>query len=107
MQRKKIHLASPLWDERLTTTEAHRHLHAPETRFRPKKAIDQVAGVLILQGFMEAMANRATHQIGQQETPVIIPKTNYQGRSPAVALRRIVAKLSLPGDVREFQVSFA
>jgi putative Holliday junction resolvase len=44
-----------LWDERLTTTEAHRHLHAagrPGTQH--KAVVDQVAAVLILQSFMDA-----------------------------------------------------
>jgi putative holliday junction resolvase len=47
-----------LWDERLTTTEAHRHLddsgHAAMGR---KGIIDQVAAVLILQSFLQARAN--------------------------------------------------
>jgi putative holliday junction resolvase len=42
-----------LWDERLTTTEAHRHLdaagHHPGKR---REVIDQVAAVLILQSFL-------------------------------------------------------
>jgi len=44
-----------LWDERLTTTEAHRHLHAsgrPGTEHRA--VVDQVAAVLILQSFVDA-----------------------------------------------------
>jgi putative pre-16S rRNA nuclease len=48
-----------LWDERLTTTQAHRHLddagHAATGR---KGIIDQVAAVLILQSFLEARANQ-------------------------------------------------
>jgi putative Holliday junction resolvase len=44
-----------LWDERLTSAEAHRHLHAAG---RPlsghKEVVDQVAAVLILQGFLDA-----------------------------------------------------
>jgi putative holliday junction resolvase len=44
-----------LWDERLTTTEAHRHLdaagHLPGKR---REVIDQVAAVLILQSFLDA-----------------------------------------------------
>lgn len=44
-----------LWDERLSSAEAHRHLHAagrplPEHR----KVVDQVAAVLILQSFLDA-----------------------------------------------------
>ena len=44
-----------LWDERLTTTEAHRHLHAaghPGTAHRA--VVDQVAAVLILQSFLDS-----------------------------------------------------
>ena len=46
-----------LWDERLTTTEAHRHLHAagrPGSAHR--EVVDQVAAVLILQAFLDAQA---------------------------------------------------
>jgi putative Holliday junction resolvase len=49
-----------LWDERLTTTQAHRHLddagHAGG--HERKGIIDQVAAVLILQAFLEARANQ-------------------------------------------------
>ena len=60
MLREETGLPVHLWDERLTTTEAHRHLHAsgvagPEH----KKVVDQVGAVLILQGYLDAMANRA------------------------------------------------
>ncbi len=52
-----------LWDERLTTTEAHRHLdasgHAAARREGGRKEIiDQVAAVLILQSFLAARAQR-------------------------------------------------
>lgn len=44
-----------LWDERLTTTEAHRHLHAAGRPGAEHRAVvDQVAAVLILQSFLEA-----------------------------------------------------
>lgn len=53
-----------LWDERLTTAEAHRHLdtlghsRAPNSEgVGRKNIIDQVAAVLILQAFLEARAN--------------------------------------------------
>jgi putative Holliday junction resolvase len=47
-----------LWDERLTTTEAHRHLHAAGRPGSGHKAvIDQVAAVLILQGYLDSLAN--------------------------------------------------
>jgi putative Holliday junction resolvase len=48
-----------LWDERLTTTQAHRHLDdAGLASIGRKGIIDQVAAVLILQSFLEARANR-------------------------------------------------
>lgn len=48
-----------LWDERLTTTQAHRHLdEAGHAAMGRKGIIDQVAAVLILQSFLEARANR-------------------------------------------------
>ena len=44
-----------LWDERLTTTEAHRHLHAAGRPGSEHKAVvDQVAAVLILESYLEA-----------------------------------------------------
>jgi putative holliday junction resolvase len=48
-----------LWDERLTTTEAHRHLdEAGHAGGRARKGIiDQVAAVLILQSFLEGRVN--------------------------------------------------
>jgi putative holliday junction resolvase len=44
-----------LWDERLTSAEAHRHLDAagrPASEHR--RVVDQVAAVLILQSFLDA-----------------------------------------------------
>ena len=53
--REETGLPVHLWDERLTTTEAHRHLHAAG---RPgsehKKVVDQVAAVLILESYLAA-----------------------------------------------------
>ena len=53
-----------LWDERLTTAEAHRHLDALGHSRAPnsegvgrKNIIDQVAAVLILQAYLESRAN--------------------------------------------------
>lgn len=44
-----------LWDERLTTTEAHRILYeAGHPRTEHRKVVDQVAAVIILQGFLNA-----------------------------------------------------
>jgi len=62
--RSELGLIVHLWDERLTTTEAHRHLDALGHSRAPnsegvgrKNIIDQVAAVLILQAFLEARAN--------------------------------------------------
>lgn len=53
--RAEFALPVHLWDERLTSAEAHRHLHAAG---RPlsghREVVDQVAAVLILQGFLDA-----------------------------------------------------
>jgi putative Holliday junction resolvase len=58
-----------LWDERLTTTEAHRYLDDAGHASGPgpggrKGIIDQVAAVLILQSFLQARANRAARESG-------------------------------------------
>ncbi len=54
---QETHLPLYLWDERLTTTEAHRHLHAAGLPGASHRAvIDQVAAVLILQAFLDANA---------------------------------------------------
>ena len=53
--REEMGLPVHLWDERLTTTEAHRHLHAAGRAATEHRAIvDQVAAVLILQSFLDA-----------------------------------------------------
>src|SRR6202789_3356853 len=54
--RTEFGITVHLWDERLTTTEAHRHLDdAGRAGGRERKGIiDQVAAVLILQAFLEA-----------------------------------------------------
>jgi putative holliday junction resolvase len=53
--REETGLPVHLWDERLTTTEAHRHLHAAGRAGTEHRAVvDQVAAVLILQSFLDA-----------------------------------------------------
>jgi putative holliday junction resolvase len=43
-----------LWDERLTTTEAHHILYeSGRPRTEHRKVVDQVAAVIILQGFLD------------------------------------------------------
>lgn len=44
-----------LWDERLSSAEAHRHLHAAGRPLSAhREVVDQVAAVLILQSFLDA-----------------------------------------------------
>jgi putative Holliday junction resolvase len=53
--RDETGLPVHLWDERLTTTEAHRHLHASGRPGSEHRAVvDQVAAVLILQSFLDS-----------------------------------------------------
>jgi putative Holliday junction resolvase len=54
-----------LWDERLSTAEAHRLLDETEIRdSRRKEVIDKMAAVLILQSFLDARAANAATQRG-------------------------------------------
>jgi putative Holliday junction resolvase len=63
MLRQEFGLPVVLWDERLTTTEAHRLLHeAGRAGSEHKKVVDQVAAVLILQGFLDSRANNLARQ---------------------------------------------
>jgi len=53
MLREETGLPVHLWDERLTTTEAHRHLHtAGLAAAAHKEVVDQVAAVLILESYL-------------------------------------------------------
>jgi len=47
-------VAVVLWDERLSTSEAHRHLDAAGHDGKRRGVIDQVAAVLILQSFLDS-----------------------------------------------------
>lgn len=48
-----------LWDERLTTEEAHRILYeAGQARQQHRRVVDQVAATLILQSFLDEKAHR-------------------------------------------------
>ena len=64
--RTEFGITVHLWDERLTTAEAHRHLDAGgHAAGRERKGIiDQVAAVLILQAFLEMRANAAARGDG-------------------------------------------
>jgi putative Holliday junction resolvase len=52
--RKRFKLPVHLWDERLTSAEANRLLRSTELSIEKRgKAVDRMAAVLILQGWME------------------------------------------------------
>jgi putative Holliday junction resolvase len=52
--RKRFRMPVHLWDERLTSAEANRLLRETELSIdRRAKAVDRMAAVLILQGWME------------------------------------------------------
>jgi putative holliday junction resolvase len=54
---KKFDLPVHLWDERLTSAEANRFLRETELSIEKRgKAVDRMAAVLILQGWMESRA---------------------------------------------------
>ncbi len=55
-----------LWDERLTTREAHQILYeAGHVRQQHRRMVDQVAATLILQSFLDEQKNaRPDHQSG-------------------------------------------
>ena len=59
-----------LWDERLTTREAHQILYeAGHSRQDHRRVVDQVAATLILQSFLEERKNRAQRSlVTDQET---------------------------------------
>lgn len=62
----KEFLALPvhLWDERLTSAQAHRLLdETGKSRMERKGLVDEMAAVLILQSFMEARAAQAARGI--------------------------------------------
>ena len=59
---RRFELPVRLWDERLTSAEAHRLLDETEMHHtRRKEVIDQMAAVLILQSFLQARAARMEH----------------------------------------------
>lgn len=63
--REEFNLPVHLWDERMSTAEAHRHLDAVGRSARDRKdVIDQIAAVLILQSWLDAQ-RKAPH--GKQE----------------------------------------
>jgi putative Holliday junction resolvase len=56
--RAEFSLPVHLWDERMSTAEAHRHLDAVGRGARDRKdVIDQIAAVLILQSWLDTQRN--------------------------------------------------
>jgi putative holliday junction resolvase len=63
--RKRFNLPVHLWDERLTSAEANRLLRETELSIEKRgKAVDRMAAVLILQGWMEQRAVALLRQDG-------------------------------------------
>lgn len=61
--RTEFAITVHLWDERLSTTQAHRHLDdAGYAAIGRKGIIDQVAAVLILQSWLDARASRLARE---------------------------------------------
>jgi putative holliday junction resolvase len=59
--RKRFRLPVHLWDERLTSAEANRLLRETEISIEKRaKAVDRMAAVLILQGWMEGRRPRTS-----------------------------------------------
>lgn len=59
--RKRFRLPVHLWDERLTSAEANRLLRETDLSIEKRgKAVDRMAAVLILQGWMEQQAGSAS-----------------------------------------------
>ena len=59
--RKRFRLTVHLWDERLTSAEANRLLRETELSIEKRaKAVDRMAAVLILQGWMEGNRHPAS-----------------------------------------------
>lgn len=57
--RKRFRLPVHLWDERLTSAEANRLLRETELSIEKRaKAVDRMAAVLILQGWMDSRARQ-------------------------------------------------
>ena len=59
--RKRFRLPVHLWDERLTSAEANRLLRETDLSIEKRaKAVDRMAAVLILQGWMEGRRRRTS-----------------------------------------------
>jgi putative Holliday junction resolvase len=64
--RKRFRLPVHLWDERLTSAEANRLLRETDLSIEKRgKAVDRMAAVLILQGWMEARSASGSRLPGE------------------------------------------
>src|SRR5271166_6202369 len=69
--RKKFGLPVHLWDERLTSAEANRFLRETDLSIEKRgRAVDRMAAVLILQGWMERRGVAADCHPEQSEGPL-------------------------------------
>ncbi len=68
--RKKLKIPVHLWDERLTSAEANRFLRETELSIEKRgKAVDRMAAVLILQGWMESRASSTRSETSAPSDP--------------------------------------
>ena len=66
--RKKFRLPVHLWDERLTSAEANRFLRETDLSIEKRgKAVDRMAAVLILQGWMEQQSQMGTRSLPKHQ----------------------------------------
>src|SRR5271163_5316666 len=65
--RKRFRLPVHLWDERLTSAEANRLLRETELSIEKRaKAVDRMAAVLILQGWMESRLPASSKRLSEK-----------------------------------------
>ena len=71
-----------LWDERLTTREAHQILYeAGHARQQHRRIVDQVAATLILQSFLDDPRNSGHRSgVGDQEKTGLVGPDSNSGR---------------------------
>lgn len=62
--KRRTGLPVVLWDERLTTVAAHRVLDQGAVRLKQKmQVVDKLAAVLILQGYLDYLANKEKNKV--------------------------------------------
>ncbi len=68
MIEKRTGLEVILWDERLTTVEAHKVMIQGDVRREDRnKVVDKVAAVIILQGYLDMLSYKNKNQDNQNE----------------------------------------